>query len=647
MNIKNKTSKVKMYNKLSRLPLGSVTAEGWLRDQLIRSKNGMGGHLDELEPKMIANTFINYSCFEHPNKTFAAGWSSEISGTYWTGLVELAFTLNDEDLKKKAEKWVNGVIKHQEADGYLGGYPADTNRNADYNAWGANWCYRAMLSYYDATGREDVLNAVYKGLLWFCDNWKDNKTEYVGSTLIESMICVYALTGDKKLVEFCEDWLNWLEDNSKWKNKVSQFLTEEIIYNSMHTVAWGEDVKHPAIVYCATGDERLKNASVRFLDKGLEKILQPTGGPCSNAEFLSPVSSVSETEYCNFSTFNHTYSWMTMVTGSVKYGDLLEKCAFNGSQGARKKDERAIAYMSSPNQHKATKNSSTYGANISDEVYAPNYHVACCPAQSVRTMPEFLRSMCFTDNSDDVYFLCYGPAFVKYNGLSLKIDTQYPFRDKINIDVMENTGKRIYLRIPGWCSNPTIKQNGKSISIKKQESGFYLIDTDIISGDKLEIIFPMTVKAERIDDSDMSSKFPIMYSRGPLVYSLPLPEKWTPYPGEPRTPLPEDWSWFEIEADLENVERFREPWAMVADEDLDINSVKVKENEGGYVWENPQVELYVPMKLSPYIYRQAMQKNVEFYGQTADTEGEAVPTRLVPYGCTNLRITYFLRAKKN
>ena len=108
MNIYSEKSVVKTYNKLHKLPLGSVTARGWLKEQLTRSKHGTGGHLDELEPDMIANPFIDYSCFkrlpgstEDAKPTFAAGWSGEISGTYWTGLVQLAYTLNDEELIAK------------------------------------------------------------------------------------------------------------------------------------------------------------------------------------------------------------------------------------------------------------------------------------------------------------------------------------------------------------------------------------------------------------------------------------------------------------------------------------------------------------------------------------------------------------------
>ena len=43
------------YSKLFPLPLGSITAEGFLKEQLTRNKNGMGGHLDEIEPECDLN----------------------------------------------------------------------------------------------------------------------------------------------------------------------------------------------------------------------------------------------------------------------------------------------------------------------------------------------------------------------------------------------------------------------------------------------------------------------------------------------------------------------------------------------------------------------------------------------------------------
>ena len=46
---------MKAFNKLKRFPLGAIQADGFLRDQLLRGKDGMAGHLWELEPGMIAD----------------------------------------------------------------------------------------------------------------------------------------------------------------------------------------------------------------------------------------------------------------------------------------------------------------------------------------------------------------------------------------------------------------------------------------------------------------------------------------------------------------------------------------------------------------------------------------------------------------
>lgn len=81
------------------------------------------------------------------------------------------FTLNDENLKKKAEVWVNGVLANQDEDGYIGTYFGEDNRNEDYNPWGTNWAMRSLLSYYEATDRQDVLEACHRALLWYVNNW--------------------------------------------------------------------------------------------------------------------------------------------------------------------------------------------------------------------------------------------------------------------------------------------------------------------------------------------------------------------------------------------------------------------------------------------------------------------------------------------
>jgi len=665
MNIDFQRTAVKTFQRLHKLPLGAVTADGWLREQLLRSKDGTGGHLDELEPDMIANPFIDYSAFKRmPNAvadadpTFAAGWSSEISGTYWTGLVQLAFTLGDAELIAKADKWVSGVLKHQEPDGYLGGYPVHTDRMADYNAWSSAWCYRALLSYYEATGRREVLDAVHRGLLWFCENWKDHKTDYVGSVIIEPMVIVYAYTGDERLIRFSRDWLNWLEEHSLWQNKVSQYLSQELPYNSMHVVAYGEDMKHPGLVYCATGEETLLRASVNAAVKALRKIVQPTGGPSSCGEYLSPKGASNETEYCNFSTFSHSYSWLAMLTGEAFWGDEIEKIVFNGAQGARMKNERGNAYMTAPNQLHANARSSAFGMSSEMGAYAPCYPTACCPAQAVRTVPEFVRGMCMRDEKGETYLFCYGPARVRTEAFSFDMETLYPFRETVTLKIVKACRHRLHLRIPGWCRAPRVQVDGADAVLTRSDDGFAALETPLNTGSTVIITLPMEIAVEKLDDRDANSKFPVCISRGPLVYALPVPEKWTAYDGNPMTPLPAGWSWYRVNADYTAeggagiagvAGRFAAykaaPWAKAVDERLSPESIRVVERSaGGYVWEDPPVTLEVPLYHAPLAYTTTGHHTYDCWQTPVDVVGEAESCTMVPHGCTNLRITLLPRA---
>ena len=347
---------------------------------------------------------------------------------------------NDEELKAKARKWVYSALALQEEDGYLGSYRKTENRLEDYSAWSSNWCYRAMLHYYDATGDTAILHAVHRGLLWFVKNWAgDQKTSYAGPTLMESMIVVYMKTGDEKLYNWCLDYIKWLDKNDKFHQGMASLQRDSLEFNEDHVVAFGENVKHPALIYLAGGGPEYLEASINGIKQIMAKCWQSNGAPASNYEYLSPPSAIHVTEYCNFSTYLNTFSWMASITGKAEYGDLMERILFNAAEGARKKDERAIAYMSSPNQLYATMESCRFGEN-EIEVYSPCYQVACCPTQSVRIIPEYIRAMFMHDKNENLYLPVYGPCKVHFatkEGTALTIleETSYPFDETITLHI--------------------------------------------------------------------------------------------------------------------------------------------------------------------------------------------------------------------
>jgi DUF1680 family protein len=644
------TSDEVSYNQLTQLPLGNVIAEGWLKVQLERNKEGMGVHLDELEPEMIAKPFVDRS---YKSKV-SPGWSGEMSGEYWTGLVQLAFTLNDEELKAKAHKWVYSTLALQEEDGYLGSYRKTDNRLEDYSAWSANWCYRALLHYYDATGDKEILEAVHRGLLWFVKNWSGNqKTSYAGPTLMESMIVVYMKTGDEKLYNWCLDYFKWLDANDKFYHGMASFLRDSLEYNEDHVVAFGEEVKHPALIYLGGGRREYLEASINGIKQIMAKCWQPTGAPASNFEFLSPPSAVHVTEYCNFPTYLNTFSWMACITGKAQYGDLMERILFNAAQGARKKDERAIAYISSPNQFFATMESDRFDMT-SGEVYSPCFNVACCPAQSVRIVPEYIRAMFMRDKDENLFLPAYGPCSVHFaskEGTKITIleDTNYPFDETITVHIRTTAPwkRQLMLKIPSWCKIYEIKLNGVIVKGSINSDGYLPIEK-VWKDDTLNIFFEMSPTIVKVNDVYFQKEPLRTIECGPLLFAFRFSENWTFVKGTPLTPLPEGWSWYEASY-VSNVKPTQPPLYSLKLTELNGGSVIVKKrSESAYPWDDSPLKLEVPMHRSIRAYPifNSFQKNTPMaYGNpvTADSTTEIV--ELVPFGCTNLRLTCFTVCK--
>jgi hypothetical protein len=179
-----------------------------------------------------------------------------------------------------------------------------------------------------------------------------------------------------------------MEKNDLFDASLSAMLSPELHYNSTHGALYANQIDRPALIYACDGDERYLEASLNAWRKAKEKVILPNGGITCESEYLAPVGTVVETEYCAVTMYNKSLANLAMITGMPCFADDMEQTVYNCAEGARKKDERAIAYLTSPNQVMATASSSY--ANEGHQVYAPCVPVACCPVNSVRVLPEFL-----------------------------------------------------------------------------------------------------------------------------------------------------------------------------------------------------------------------------------------------------------------
>src|SRR5271156_2380117 len=95
---------------LTEFPIGAVTPEGWLREQLLIQADGLTGHLDEIWQDVgPTNAWLGGNGEDWENGPY-----------YLDGLLPLAYTLGDERLIGKARLWIEAILRGQKEDGSFG-----------------------------------------------------------------------------------------------------------------------------------------------------------------------------------------------------------------------------------------------------------------------------------------------------------------------------------------------------------------------------------------------------------------------------------------------------------------------------------------------------------------------------------------------
>ena len=91
--------------KYSTFPATALRPEGWLKQQLRIQAEGLSGNLDKIWPDIRDSRWIGGPC---------EGWERV---PYWLdGFTPLAWLLDDEDLKARAKRYIDGILERQKPD---------------------------------------------------------------------------------------------------------------------------------------------------------------------------------------------------------------------------------------------------------------------------------------------------------------------------------------------------------------------------------------------------------------------------------------------------------------------------------------------------------------------------------------------------
>jgi hypothetical protein len=134
-----------------KLPLGSITPQGWLRRQLELDASGMCGNL----PKV--SEFVKPGCaWASPAGEGHHGWEEPV---YWLrGYGDLGYVLNDRAIIAETRVWIEAMIASRQPDGYFGPKELRTREKGKPECWPHFLAVNALRSYYEFTGDARVID---------------------------------------------------------------------------------------------------------------------------------------------------------------------------------------------------------------------------------------------------------------------------------------------------------------------------------------------------------------------------------------------------------------------------------------------------------------------------------------------------------
>ena len=115
------------------------------------------------------------------------------------------------------------------------------------------------------------------------------------------------------------------------------------------------------------------------------------------------------------------------------------------------------------------------------------------------------------------------------SGATVKITeaTDYPFSDTVRLKVSTAQSVKfpLYLRIPRWCQNASVKVNGKALALAATPLSYAVIHRPWKDGDTVALQLPMRVAVRRWEKNQNSASVDL----GPLTFSLKIGERWAKY----------------------------------------------------------------------------------------------------------------------
>jgi hypothetical protein len=629
-------------------PLGAIELAGWLRQQLRIQADGQSGHLDEFWPDIRDSQWFGGD---------AEAWER---APYWLdGVIPLAYLLDDAKLKAKVEGYMDYIITHQHDDGWLGPRTmvAASGREADarYDLWAQLLVTKVLMVYHDAAGDERAATAALRALrcvdrhidLGPLFNWG----QFRWFEALLAIFWLYERTGESWLIDLATklraqgfDWRAFFTVPHGWP---AADPTPRGRWNYMsHVVNNGMAPKAPALWWRISGDEGDRTAPRTMINALLAHHGMPTG-MFTGDECLAGRRPTHGTELCAVVEYAYTLETLLALVGDPSFGDHLERVVFNALPATFSPDMWAHQYDQQVNQVECSAREdriwNTNGPESNLYGVEPNY--GCCTSNFSQGWPKFAahlwmrsRSRAGGHDQEGIAAVAYAPSAVRTTiagtPVTVALETGYPFRETLTFTVTaaQPVSFPLALRIPAWARGARLEapEGTWAEGTKPKPGSFFTLQRRWEGATRITLTLPMAPELRRGYHDAAAIR------RGPLVYALKMGERWERvHEDAPFRELPHaDWEVYPTT-----------PWNYA----LDVGDETLEEDVTFH--EHP----IGPVPFSPAgapVTAQVRSRRLPDWGlergsamdapQSPVASGEPPETlTLIPYGCTNLRITEF------
>lgn len=508
------------------LPLGSIKPAGWLLDQLRIQADGLTGHLEEHWPDV------------GPDNGWLGGKgdSWERGPYYLDGLVPLAYLLEDDRLIAKSSRWIEWTLGSQREDGFFGPeHIATVNQDVDKKQdwWHLTIMIKALIQYQEATDDARVVPFLAKFFGYMGRAIGDQPlrgwAEARGADLLLGILWLHRRAPDPALLELAgivaeqtTDWSGIFREFPYWR-QVKEWDWRTHVVN----VAMG--LKTPAVLYELSGDPGEREA----VNRGIDSLMTYHGqahGMFSGDEWLSGTHPSQGVELCAVVEYMFTMEQLVRIFGDGRYGDILEKVAFNALPAAISADWSSHQYDQQVNQIVCNVAPRNWSNGTEANLFGLEPNFGCCTANMHQGWPKLAAHLWMSDRRGGLAAVSYAPcrvdAPVGEGGsarLRLAVDGDYPFQEEVRMHLKLDrpTAFAVSLRIPGWCEAPEVAVNGEPVFIgAAPQDGYIRLQREWRDGDRIELRLPMEARMQKRHLGAVNVE------RGPLVYALPVQENW-------------------------------------------------------------------------------------------------------------------------